>query len=420
MLLVIPTVIECCDGRIFIDGDFSNNLESYLQNFEHVSLLCPAIMHAGAFPNVRDVDAIAGHERLSITVLPEPYREDRYVFRKRAVSATLRRELAAADYILISPHAPFDWSTLAAELCIAMGIPYNMEADWDLPQVSRYIWSQMPFGLRKLRKLLWQKYYDPKYLRCLRNSTLSLTQGRDIYNAYKGLAPNCHEVLNVQVTETDHITADQLTAKINTARTREKLQIFYGGRAIDIKGPFHWIDTIDALHQSGIPVEATWVGEGPCLDRMRQIVAERKLEGICHLPGKVSRDEVKARLLDADLLLFCHMTKESPRCLVEALAAGTPIVGFGTAYAESLVEAKGGGRFVSCGDTRELIATACQIAEDRASLAELIAQAAASGALLDRDRAILHRIALMKTHLGSQRQGSPLPVLPKPLVSALG
>ena len=399
LLLVIPSVVGYDDGELVVDGDFANNLRAYLRQFSSVSVMSPARAEASTFPSVVRKQEIPGFERLELHILPEAYREDRYLRHRKRMKAWLSEEIAKARYILISPHAAFDWSTLAAELCVAQGRKYNMEADWNLPEVTRYIWSTMPPGLKKVRKYLWQIYHNKKYMSCLRNSQIALVQGEDVYNDYKEIAPRCFSVLNVQITDGDRISEFELQRKIEGIRSDRPLKLYYAGRAMDIKGPFHWIDVVEQLRHTGLSFTAEWAGDGPDLESMRREVEQRGLSDVCNFPGKLGREAVKAAMTEADIFLFCHMTKESPRYLVEALASGTPIVGFGTDYSRSLVRKRGGGAFVERGDVAGLANLVTDYAADRDKLKDLVRGAAASGRMLDRDAAINERIGLMKQYL---------------------
>lgn len=399
MLLVIPSVLEKHGDTIRFDRDFSNNLEAYLRAFDSVTVACPPAYGNSGFPGTRTPAEIPGGDRIRVIALPQPYREDRYFRRKAEVGRLLAEEIDKARYLLISPHAPFDWSTLAAEICIRKHRKYNMEADWNLPATSHYIWSRMPFGPNKLRKRLWLAYHNPKYWRCLRHSSLALLQGEDVYNEYRTIAPNPHAVLNVQITDDEKIPQDALEAKIRRAREGGPIRLVYAGRAIEMKGPLHWLGVLDLLKQRGIAFDATWFGTGELFGQMQAFVKERGLEGHCRLAGSATRDVVFAAMRQADAFLFCHMGKESPRCLVEALASAAPLIGFGSDYSRSLVRDRGGGDFVECGDTAGLARLVETYATDRDRLATLIRNAAASAALLDREKAIAERIRLMKEYL---------------------
>lgn len=401
LLLIIPTVLERRNGRIEVDVDFANNLRAYLDAFDMVTVACPLPMsdQHNNFPNTVPLESIPGHERARIVLLPKPYREDRYLLNKGTVTRRLRAEIDRADYLLISPHLAFDWSTLGAEIAIEMGRSYDMEGDWDLQSVTRTLWEKMRLGPNKLRKYLWMTWHAPHYLRCMRHSSVALLQGQDVYDAYKDIAPNPQKVLNVQVTADDYIGKDELAAKLARIERGEPLAIAYAGRVIAMKGPADWVDALDRAAKAGVDFHATWFGEGELLEPMRARVAAAGLGERIFFPGKVDRPVVMAAMRDADMFLFTHKTAESPRCLVEALAAGCPITGYRSRYAADLVAEHGGGGFVPLDDWAALGDAVIALDHDRATLAQRMRDACRTAALYDRDAAIAHRIALIRKYV---------------------
>src|SRR5262249_820663 len=150
----------------------------------------------------------------------------------------------------------------------------------------------------------------------------------------------------------------------------------------------------------GAAFRATWLGDGPLLGEMRDLVADAGLVNQVSLPGFVrDRGRVLEDLRSAHLMLFTHVTPESPRCLIESLLSGTPIVGYGSAYPEHLVANFGGGRFVPRPRWEQLGDLLAELSRDRQSLSGLIRQAALSGNRFS-DRAVFaERSQLIKTHL---------------------
>ena len=105
-------------------------------------------------------------------------------------------------------------------------------------------------------------------------------------------------------------------------------------------------------------------------------------------------------LRDSDIFLFCHKTPEFPRCLVEALASGCPLIGYGSAYPRELTAERGGGQFARLDATgKELADLVTALDKDRGTLRELIQAASASGELYERDRMMQQRIDLIKKYL---------------------
>lgn len=406
LLLVIPAVAYEGGEGARLDKDFANNLSAYLANFDAVTVLCPALPERAAVPgsvtNLADMD---GADRAMVTLLPEPYREDRYLRHRARVSALIGAEIDRATHLLISPHSAFDWSTLAALIAIDKRRAYDMEADWNLQNVSWAQWREMRPGPNKLRKYLWIKLHTHAYLKCMRGSSVALLQGGDVFEAYKDIAPNARKVLNVQITEADVIDDAALQAKIAPVAAGQPLDIVFAGRAIDMKGPREWLAVLERVYDRGVAFRARWFGAGDMLDELRGLTSRSRAGGAITFEGAVSRAQVMDATRGAAMFLFCHKTAESPRNLVEALASGAPLVGFGSAYSRDLVSRHGGGAFTGMGDVDALAGLVADLHDDRSRLAAMIGQARASAMTFDRDAAIHERIGLIKTYAeGNARQ----------------
>jgi glycosyltransferase involved in cell wall biosynthesis len=133
---------------------------------------------------------------------------------------------------------------------------------------------------------------------------------------------------------------------------------------------------------------------------MRARVECGPLAGRVHLPGFLrDRGQILEAMRDAHLMLFCHKTPESPRCLIEALTSGTPIVGYASAFPRELIKANGGGLLMPLDDPEALGRAVVRLAGDRAALADLIRRAACDGSPFDDETVFRHRSELIRKHL---------------------
>jgi colanic acid/amylovoran biosynthesis glycosyltransferase len=401
LLLVIPPVVRLVNGICEVEVDFVSNLHAYLRNFNHVTFACPVspdVKGSGILRSV-PINEIPGNDTLSYVRLPYTYREDRHLRHFLATRTLLRLEISKAEFLIFSPHANYDWSTVAAEIAMKMNRKYDMEADWDMESVMRLRLKEMPFGIRKLRRAVWGRSFSRRFKNCLKHSAVALLQGQDVYNAYKDIAPNPRRVLNVQVSEDDRTPAANLIEKLARVRAGRPLVICYAGRIIDIKGPLDWLNAIHTALEGGANLQTTWFGDGPLMAEMRREVERLNLGANVSLPGVVGREELRCHLWKTDIFLFCHKAAESPRCLCEALAAGCALLGYDRQYPRELIARHGGGEFAEIGDWNRLGQIVLSLDGNRQALAALIEAAAVSGALLDRDVAIQERIELVKKYL---------------------
>lgn len=402
LLLVTPPVVRTVKGVHEVEADFANNLRLYLANFSHVTFAAPVFpdeQARGIILRSLPLDTIENADRLSFIPLPYPYREDRYLRHYLSTRRLLASEIAKAQYLIFSPHANYDWSTLAAHLAIKQGRKYDMESDHDHASAARFHLATMPPGLKKLRKSIWARSFIKNVESCFSKSSLALLQGQDVFDAYKHIAPNPHKVLNVQVSSEDHITPAELREKLDHIKDKRTLSVSYAGQAIDRKGPLDWIKVVHGISRAGVEVRATWFGDGSLLPEMKREVKALGIQDKVVLPGSVGRHEIISALKKSDIFLFCHKIGESPRCLGEALAAGCALVGYGTEYPRELVASCGGGEFADMDDWQRLVQIIVSLDRDRQQLHRLTEAAADSGRLLDRDIAMQKRIDLIKKHL---------------------
>jgi colanic acid/amylovoran biosynthesis glycosyltransferase len=393
LLIVIPSVVITDGKDLRVEADFVNNLQIYSSNFESVVFACPALSE----------DQNEGYILRSVPIreipfnthfvrIPYTYREDVHLSHYFSTRRLLRKLIAEADYLLFSPHAPFDWPTLAAREAIRSGRKFDIECDLDWNNLMRFRIAQTRSKLKRARVRLLAKLLKRDVDYCLAHSAVALLQGKEVFEAYRDIAPNPRMVLNVQVDERDHIPAKELQEKIARIRSGAPLKIIYAGRINERKGALDWVK---AVRSSGLDISATWYGDGPDRESMKSEATGLPIV----MRGVRPRNEIMEAMRESDVFLFCHKVAESPRCLSEALASGIPIVGYRSAFPQGLVEAHGGGAFVDIGDWQGLGSLIAELDHDRDRLVSLVLAAAATGRSLDRNSAMQHRIDLIKEHL---------------------
>jgi colanic acid/amylovoran biosynthesis glycosyltransferase len=240
-------------------------------------------------------------------------------------------------------------------------------------------------------------------IQAIRNASLGLFHGRTVYDAYAAISSNPHVVHDVHLKKDDLIDNDALQRRL--ARADGRIRIGYVGRVHEMKGPLDWIAAIAiaAAHPDvGGRIDAVWLGNGPLLEQARADVRRRGLEHVISFPGgEHDRGKVVEFFRSLDLFVFCHNTPESPRCLLEALMAGVPLVGYWSSFAQDLVATEGGGEFVPIGDVEGLASAILSQVSDTPLRQRNTAAARLSGAHFSDDAVFAHRSELIKHHLAS-------------------
>lgn len=389
------------DGALLLDDQACRGLALWAQNFAHVTATMPLATGAPP-PNWVPLDRIGpDRDRVTLVPLPAAWRPDQFLRALGPGRAVIGEQIGRADFLSFAIGGLFgDWGAVAGLLAHRMGRPFAVWTDRVESQVvARAARDPGPWRAR-LRARLTHRPMAALERAVIRRAALGLFHGRETFDHYARYSSNPHVVHDVAVGAHARISTAALTAK--QADTHGPLRIVYAGRAEAMKGPLDWIAALQGLAALGVAFRATWLGDGSLLPAMRARVDAAGLAGQIALPGFVNdRAALMAALTGAQVFAFCHKTPESPRCLIEALMAGTPIIGYGGAFAADLIAAHGGGDLVARDDVAGLTAALARAATDRTRLAAMIGRAAADGAGFDDVSVFAHRSALIRAHLPS-------------------
>ncbi len=399
LLIYAPVPVFRHDGRLFVEAQACNGLRLWAENFAPVTAMMP--LEDGPPPTGwQPVEAIGpARHRIAIEPMPTAYRPLRFLRALRPARARIRALIAQADYLSFAIGGLIgDWGAVAAIEAHRAGRPYAVWTDRVESQVVRRAVRSGPLKSR-LRAWLCHRPMAALERHVIRRAALGLFHGRDTFDAYAPWCARPELVHDIHIAKSDHMLDDMLRAKIAACDTGP-LRLAYVGRADAMKGPMHWVEVLESLHRQGIDFRATWLGDGDEMPAMRTRIAAGGFADRVEMPGFTDdRAAVLDTLRRAHALLFCHLTPESPRCLIEALISGTPLLGYTSAFAADLVAGHGGGRLVPVGDTRALADAAAHLACDRAALGGMIAAAAQDGAPFDDVSVFRHRSEIIKTYL---------------------
>lgn len=399
LLIFAPVPLVQTDAGLHLEDQACNGLRLWAENFEQMATMHP--VSYGPMPdNYRPISSIGPNlERIRVLPLPTAYRPDQFFRHYRTTRNLIREEIARADYLSFAIGGLFgDWGSVSCIQAHRMKRSYGVWTDRVQSEVVRRTAGSGPWRRRIQARL----YHRPmawleRYV--IRRATLGLFQGRDTYETY---APYCRQpqlVYDINVSKAEQISAKALETKI-TASAHGPLKIVYSGRATAMKGPQDWITVLENLRAAGIDFQATWLGDGPELAQMKDRVATAGMQDRVHFTGFISdRAMVLDHLRKADIFLFCHKTPEAPRCLIEALISGAPLVGYHSANPQDLISEHGGGRLIPPNDTSALSGAVIELARDRGVLAEMIAKAARDGSNYDDESVFRHRSDIIKQFL---------------------
>ncbi|PSB27033.1 glycosyltransferase [Stenomitos frigidus] len=404
MLLVLPVPFRSVDGQLFFEAQACNGLEQWADNFGFVTvaaLLMPEALVAEEKTIVwRSTATLTDPQRFEFVPLPWAYSTPIFLKHYRSTKALLEQLIERSCYLQFCIGGLVgDWGAVAAIAAHQQKRPYAIHADWvehkHILQVARD--KTLP---KRLKALVFSFLIEKYNAWVIRRASLGLWHGADCYTDYSPLCGNSFLIHDIHTNAEDVITPAAIAEKVSHVTSEQSIRLCYAGRMEPMKAPLDWIKAIERAHRSGVDLKAVWIGAGSLFDEMQRLIAERDLGAVIELVGFESdRDKLLKQIRDSHLMLFTHITSESPRCLIESLISGTPIIGYHSDYADELVKEFGGGEFVPKGQWEPLGDLLATLSRDRSRLARLIQQAGESGKRFNSEAVFRERSDLMKAHL---------------------
>ncbi len=148
----------------------------------------------------------------------------------------------------------------------------------------------------------------------------------------------------------------------------EKLLVYVGRMAQEKNIPF-MIDAFKTI-KSKIPSRLMIIGEGPELEAFKNYAAEKELADAIIFPGRVEYNQIPAYYGASNLFIMTSTTEVKPLALLEAMAAGLPIVAVAACgVSDTVINGENG--FLTTEDRNEFSDTVIKVLADDALLAEM-------------------------------------------------
>ncbi|WP_083960694.1 glycosyltransferase [Methylomonas lenta] len=398
--LVLPVPFRRQGDVLLIEAQAHHGLHRWLDNFETLALAAAVIPEYLAIER-REVQWIQPDpvilERVKLVPLPWAYRPDQFL---RAMLDTVR---VLDPLIRDSRYLQFaisglwgDWASVAAEIAIQQKRIYAVHTD----NVCHEYILRATSNLGPMQR--WRARIDSPLMkiwhkRLISQCNLGLFHGMDTYETYKiwmsadKCAASVHNIHDIPDQDADS------SANISTS---DQIHILYAGRVASEKAPLEWLSALQTVQSQGVKFRATWAGDGPLFNELQQAIQLSQLAEIISLPGFIaSRADIATLLKSADLFVFTHVTPESPRCLIEALRLGVPIIGYDSAYARDLIEKNAGGVLVPRHNWQLLAEKVSQLVSNPELIAQLKVRALKDGERFTSRAVFLERSELIKSNL---------------------
>lgn len=393
-----PVPVYRQDGQLFVEDQAAKGLAQWAHNFDRVEMM--TLLERGPPPpGWSPWDPSMADFKARYHILPTAYRPDQFLRALPRTAPRIRALIQMPVYRSFAIGGLFgDWGAVAALLAQRAGKSHAVWTDRIESAVIREEAKHGPLKTR-LRKSLSHRPMAALERYVVRRADMGLFNGDETFEHFAPLCRAPVRVNDISLERHEHI--DEAALREKQARAADgRLRILYAGRAVAMKGTMDWCKTLIALAARGVAFDATWLGDGQDMPAMRRAIAEAGLQDRVAFPGFTSdREQILQALRGAHVFLFCHRTPESPRCLIEALASGTPIVGYDSAYARGLINGTDAGSLHPLGDTDSLAAALEAIDHDRAHLARRMGTAQKAGWRFEITEVFRHRAEAIRAHM---------------------
>ena len=404
MLLVLPVPFRAKGEQLFVESQACHGLEQWANNFESVVVAAPIMPESLAEQDKTmtwvNTATLTDPKRFDLVPLPWAYSLWDFFSCYSSVRADLAALISRCRYLQFAIGGLVgDWAAIAALEAHKQGRAYAIHAD----RVEHKVILQVTKGARlqtRMKVRVFAPLMASYHKRIIKRSALGLWNGEDCYLAYSPFCDNSYLIHDLHTKPSDCISVMELSEKSKRAKLDQTIRICYAGRIDPMKAPMDWVQAVARARDLGVNLHATWMGDGVLFEEMKAMIANRGLNSAIELTGfEQDRDKLLKRIRESHIMLFTHVTQESPRCLIESLVCGTPIIGYQSRYSEALVKDFGGGIFVPINDWEKLGDLLVALSKDRQRLSQMIENAGENGARFNDEAVFQKRSELLKKYL---------------------
>lgn len=209
--------------------------------------------------------------------------------------------------------------------------------------------------------------------------------------------------------------AEQFRVIVNGVRTRgvpmaghaegRTPKIICVARFVPLKRHELLLRALAEIRDAGVDFRCEMIGYGPSLDTCRRLAEELGLADRVVFAGRVPQEEIRRRLADADVFTLVSIWEGMPGSVLEAMAAGLPVVGTDVNGTNEVVVDGETGFLVPSDDLAALRGALLGLIEDR----ELRVAMGARGRLRAEELFSFERVVAEKVAFYAEVAGKPLP-----------
>ncbi len=211
-----------------------------------------------------------------------------------------------------------------------------------------------------------------------RYCSLVLLKGKKLAEDFGKGRPNVRNFLDSSHSEKNIIGPDQLNNKIRAIHnTSLPLRLAYFGRLTAYKGVDRCLRAVALARRANANITLDIVGGGDQLDMLVRLTHELEIDDCVFFHGSMPfGQEFFDQLYQFHVLLAAPLREDTPRSVLDAMAAGMSYLAFDTYYYSQLMES-GAGTVVPWLDLEAMAQAIVQLEKDRGTVARMAEAAVA-------------------------------------------
>jgi glycosyltransferase involved in cell wall biosynthesis len=142
------------------------------------------------------------------------------------------------------------------------------------------------------------------------------------------------------------------------------LKILFLGRMVSVKGIDVLVTAISMLNKNNLRTTTHIVGDGPLLPKIRALIEQLDLADRVKLCGIVTEETKRNLLASFDVLVVPSIYEPIPTVILEAFAAGVPVIASDVGGIPELVRHGFNGFLTKAGDAKDLANAISILAKD--------------------------------------------------------
>jgi glycosyltransferase involved in cell wall biosynthesis len=158
------------------------------------------------------------------------------------------------------------------------------------------------------------------------------------------------------------------------------IRLLYAGRLAPEKGVEYLLQACRLIADRGLGFQLRLVGTGPLAESYRRLAQTLRLQAQVEFVGAVPRQRLGSLYREADIVCVPSISDPLPTVVLEAMAAGCPIVATSVGGIPFMIEDGVTGAIVSPGNAAAMADKIAELAQNRQALVDIGRQAALAAA----------------------------------------